>query len=96
MFGISCPTTALCAAAGQEGQIITPNEPFAAESTAVHTKLRRPHTVITRHPLKRVKGHRGGAKVSFRFHATGAAAHRFECWLSGRRVADAARRAATD
>ena len=87
MFAISCPTTALCAAAGQSEQIITSTDPFVTELAKTLGKSKRLQVVITRHPGKRVNPGKRGARVTFRFHAIGpgAKAARFKCKLGGRR-----------
>jgi hypothetical protein len=82
MFAISCPTTSLCAAAGQREQIITSSDPFAVDTPRALQKSKRLRVVITRHPGKRVKPRKGGARSTFRFHATGKVA-RFNCRLIG-------------
>ena len=87
MFAISCPTTSLCAAAGQSEQIITSTDPFVAELPKAPVGSKRLRVVITRHPGKRVNPGKRGARVSFRFHAigVGAKAARFRCKLGGGR-----------
>jgi hypothetical protein len=83
MFGISCPSISLCAAAGQSEQIITSTDPFAPDAikAPASRKSKRPRVVITAHPAKRVDRHKGGAKVSFRFHAIGKTT-RLQCKIS--------------
>jgi hypothetical protein len=86
MFGLSCPTTSLCVAAGQYEQIMTSTDPFAPDPVKVPaSKSKRPRVVITRHPGKRVNPRKGGVKVTFRFHAIGKAS-RFKCGISGRKL----------
>jgi hypothetical protein len=86
MFGISCPTTSLCAAVGQDSQVITSTDPFVQDvaKRPVRRGGRRPHVVITKHPAKRLNRRKGGVKVTFRFRAIGKAA-RFKCKTRGRR-----------
>lgn len=86
MFAISCQTTSLCVAVGQNEQIITSTDPFAAESPATLGKSKRLRVVITHHPGQRVKPGKRGVRVTFRFHAIGAGAKsaRFTCRLGGR------------
>lgn len=86
MFAISCPTTSLCAAAGQKEQIITSSDPFAVEPPETLRKSKRLRVVITLHPGKRVKPGKKGTRVIFRFHAIGADAKsaRFSCKLDSR------------
>lgn len=85
MFAISCPTTSLCAAAGQSEQIITSTNPFAAELLKAPGKSKRLRVVITHHPGKRVSPGKRGARVTFRFHAIGVGAMtaHFSCKLGG-------------
>jgi len=85
MFGISCPTTSFCAAAGAREQVITSTDPFAVDpvqSTA--GRAGRFRALITRHPAKRLNPRRRGVRVAFRFRAVGGKARRFKCRLSGR------------
>ncbi len=86
MFGISCPTTSLCAAVGTYEQIITSSDPFVAESPKLLGNSKRLRVVITHHPGKRVDPRRRGTRVTFRFHAIGAGAKvaHFKCRLDGR------------
>jgi hypothetical protein len=86
MFGISCPSMSLCAAAGQDHQIIVSTDPFVRDPVVGGRggKSRRPRVVITRHPPKRIGIRKKGVKVSFRFRAIGKAA-RFKCRTRGRR-----------
>jgi hypothetical protein len=86
MFGISCATTSFCAAVGQSFQVLTSTDPFARERANQPGKRRskRPRTVITAHPAKRLDPKKGGVKVRFRFRAIGKAA-RFQCKLDDRR-----------
>jgi hypothetical protein len=83
MFGISCQTTSLCVAVGQSEQIISSSDPFEAEMPEALRKSKRLRVVITHHPGKRVNPGKGGARVTFRFHAigTGAKSARFSCRL---------------
>jgi hypothetical protein len=84
MFGLSCPTTTLCVAVGQNEQIISSTNPFASDPVKAQPGgSKRPRVVITGHPAKRVRPHKGGVKVTFRFHATRPVT-RFKCKLSGR------------
>lgn len=85
MFGISCASTSLCVGVGAMEQIIVSRDPFAPESPKLGSqRSKRLRVVITHHPVKRVKPRRRGARVTFRFRATGKAA-RYECKLKGRR-----------
>lgn len=85
MFGISCPLTSLCVAAGQDSQIITSTDPFVRDAPKVPIgKSKRPRVVITAHPPKRVGHKKGGVKVTFHFRSIGKAA-RFKCKTEGRR-----------
>ncbi len=85
MFGVSCPSSSLCVAAGQDDQVITSTDPFAPDTpkTQVRSNPGRLLVVITGHPAQRLDPHKGGVKVTFRFHAIGRAAH-FKCKVSGR------------
>jgi hypothetical protein len=87
MFAISCPTTSLCAAAGQSEQIITSADPFTVDPPDAAGKSKRLRVVITYHPAKRVNPGKRGARVALRFHAVGAGAKaaRFRCKLDSRR-----------
>jgi hypothetical protein len=85
MYGISCPSEALCVAVGADRQIITSTDPFSVKSTAKLPsagKSMRPRALITSHPLKRVNPRKGGVRVGFRFRAVGAAKG-FKCTLRG-------------
>lgn len=84
MFGISCPTTELCAAVGASEQIITSRDPFAADQAERHGGKRRLRVLITHHPAKRVNPRKGGTRVTFRFRATAKGA-RFRCRVDARR-----------
>src|SRR5215207_8307819 len=85
MWGISCPSTALCVAVGQERKVIHSTDPFARDPVKRNLpdggKPRRPHAVITFHPGKRVEQREGGARVTFRFRSIGRAI-RFRCRLN--------------
>lgn len=84
MFGISCPTISLCAAAGQAEQIITSTDPFAPDPVKSQSRRgKRLRVMITHHPAKRVKPRKRGIRVTFRFRASGKVA-RFKCKLRGR------------
>jgi hypothetical protein len=89
MWGVSCPTTGFCAATGQERKVLVSTDPFVRDPVKKGLpkgkRPRRPHTVITFHPGKRVDSRRGGVKVAFRFHAIGKAAH-FKCRINHRRL----------
>ncbi len=87
MFGLSCPAASLCAAAGQDSQVLVSGDPFAPDSTPGPKgggSKKRPRVVITNHPAKRLKARKGGVRVAFRFHAVGAAS-RFRCKISRHR-----------
>jgi hypothetical protein len=86
MFGISCPTTLLCAAVGAYEQIITSTDPFAVDPPNAPGKAKRLRVALTSHPGKRVNPGKRGRRVTFRFHAVGASAKRarFRCKLAGR------------
>ena len=84
MFGISCPSGALCAAVGTNHQIITSTDPFSAEPLPAIGNPKRPRVKVTSHPPKRISPRKGGAKVAFRFRAIGRAS-RFKCKLDGPR-----------
>jgi hypothetical protein len=83
-FGLSCPTTSLCAAVGQGFRILTSTDPFAQDPKRPIRRSKRPHVVITAHPAKRIDGRKGGRRVAFRFRAIGSAAG-FRCKLDRRR-----------
>ena len=87
MFAISCPTTELCATAGQEYRLLVSADPFAPDEpkAAAGGKSKRPRVVITRHPAKRTEAQKGGTPVLFRFRAVGAKARGFRCKLAGKR-----------
>jgi len=84
-FGLSCPTTTLCAAVGQGFRIITSTDPFAKErpSGRPTRDSKRPRAIITRHPAKRVDMRKGGVRVAFGFRAIGDATG-FRCKLDDR------------
>lgn len=84
LFGVSCPTTALCVAVGNEDQVIFSTDPFAVEpifSGAERATGGRPRVAITWHPGQRVDRRAGGARVGFRFRGFGRIA-RFQCRLT--------------
>lgn len=85
-FGLSCPTTTLCAVAGQDYRVLTSVDPFAREAPMARgpRNSRRPRAVITRHPAKRLEMRKRGVKISFRFRAIGQATG-FKCKLDDRR-----------
>lgn len=88
MFAIDCASTELCAAAGQEYQLLVSTDPFApdrAKGEGAAGKSKRPRVVLTRHPAKRTEAKRGGTPVLFRFRAVGARARGFQCKLAGKR-----------
>lgn len=89
IWGISCPTAALCVGVGQERKVIYSTDPFAEDpikkGLPKGSRPRRPHAVITHHPGKRVERRRGGAKVTFRFRSVGRAI-RFRCRLNKRKL----------
>jgi hypothetical protein len=89
MWGVSCATTELCVAVGQERKAIVSTDPFAEDPVKKGLpkgkRPKRPHVVITFHPGKRVEGQRGGARVTFRFRSIGKAA-RFKCRINRRKV----------
>lgn len=89
MFGISCPSLALCVAAGQNDQIIASTNAFSPEPSKLHPvgqkgRKRRPRVTITWHPPKRVEARKDGARVGFRFR-TAVKSPRFKCKLNRRR-----------
>jgi hypothetical protein len=85
MFGISCSSTSLCVGVGAMEQIIVSRDPFAREPLVSGSRRsKRLRVVITHHPVKRVKPGKKGARVTFRFHATGKAT-RYQCKLENRR-----------
>src|SRR3954447_21824949 len=79
-FGVSCPSAALCAIAGNDGQIFTSTDPFAAgtpapanaEAGGKKTKHRkrpkRPSVRIAHGPPPGVEVPRGKVRVQFRFY----------------------------
>lgn len=85
MFGLSCASTALCAAAGSRYQVIASSNPFEPdEPKRAAGDGKAPRVLITAHPAKRVNPRKGGVKVTFRFRAIGKATG-FRCKTSGRR-----------
>lgn len=96
MFGVSCPSTSLCAVAGNDGQIFTSEDPFAessapAEKTGGKRKSkkrpRRPRTTIAARPPLGVEIHGGKVWVRFHFFARGHGQFRgFACKIDGRAV----------
>jgi len=89
MWGVSCPSTEFCIAAGQGRKVIVSTDPFAKDPVKGGLpngrKPKRPHAVITFHPAKRVEERRGGTRVTFRFRSIGKAA-RFRCRLNKRKL----------
>jgi len=86
LFGLSCPVPSLCVAAGQDSQVITSTDPFfrdVPEGLKRH-ESKRPRVFITGHPPKRLDHRKGGAKVTFRFRASGEASG-FRCKFDSRR-----------
>jgi hypothetical protein len=84
MFGISCSSTSLCVGVGAMEQIIVSRDPFTPEKQVGSSRRsKRLRVVITHHPAKRVKPGKKGARVTFRFHATGKAT-RYQCKLKAR------------
>lgn len=85
-FGISCPTTSMCVAVGQDSQVLTSTNPFVPDAVGPRKrrKAKRPRVRITRHPPKRLDRRKGGVKVGFRFRAIGKAT-RLVCKIDGRR-----------
>ncbi len=75
MFGISCAGVTLCAAVGQDSQVVVSADPFTPDPLAPSARGRskRPHVAITKHPARRVDSRQGGVKVTFRFRAIGKA-----------------------
>jgi hypothetical protein len=87
MYGISCPTPALCVAVGQDRKVITSTDPFAPSappSAAATGKAKRLRVTITSHPPKRSDARRGGVEVRFGFRADAVGVH-FKCRLAARR-----------
>lgn len=76
MFGVSCPTTGLCAVAGKEGQIFVGVDPFGEQPEPIKKKAprhrkrpKRPRTTIARGPSPGTEIHGRTVKVLFRFFA---------------------------
>ncbi|MEX2108230.1 MAG: hypothetical protein WD827_05010 [Solirubrobacterales bacterium] len=95
MFGVSCPSTSLCATVVIKGQIFTSKNPFVDPPAPVDNKgkgkgkkrPKRPRTTIALRPFPgvEIKGHT--YKARFRFFATnGAQVRGFACKLDGRPV----------
>jgi hypothetical protein len=81
-FGVSCPSTSLCAIAGTHGQILTSTNPFDPPPNPKPTKKakpkkkhrkhkgpKRPRAIIATSPPPGVEIAKGKAKVRFRFYA---------------------------
>ncbi|HEX5525983.1 MAG TPA: hypothetical protein VFX44_02160 [Solirubrobacterales bacterium] len=76
MFGVSCPTTGLCAVAGKDGQIFTSADPFTESSEPIKKKSarhrkrpKRPRVTIARGPEPGTEIHGHATKALFRFFA---------------------------
>ncbi len=78
MFGVSCPSTELCAVAAARGKIITVKAPFAAEPTEVtktakkrgkHRKRHRKHRRGPKRPKARLGAQPGPAIRTLNGHA---------------------------
>jgi hypothetical protein len=88
MFAISCASTALCVAAGQENQLLVSGDPFEPDTAPVAAGApggqdRRLRVTITAHPARRIDPRRGGVGVRFAFRASGAV-RGFRCTFAGR------------
>ncbi|HSS43382.1 MAG TPA: hypothetical protein VLK37_12630 [Solirubrobacterales bacterium] len=96
MFGISCPSTALCAIAATHGQILTSTNPFdpppapaptkkAKKKHRKHKGPKRPRAIIASRPPPGIEIARGKAKIRFRFFAANHASVRgYVCKLDKR------------
>ncbi len=77
MFGVSCPSTSLCAAAVNRGQIFTSDNPFEASAAPIKKKgkkkhrkrPKRPRTTIAAQPPIAIETNRHKVRVLFRFFA---------------------------
>lgn len=73
MFGISCPSLALCVIAAAEGQIATSTDPFAKSGTTVPTKKKRlrkrPRAIIAKVDDWRYRTGKRRIRARFRFFA---------------------------
>lgn len=95
-FGVSCPSTSLCAVASAGGQILTSSDPFATAPAPPKTtdkkkrnreRPRRPHVTIASQPPGAIELERRKLTARFRFFAQDHAQVRgFACKLDGRRV----------
>jgi hypothetical protein len=87
MFGLSCPTEALCVAAGKYGQLLTTTNPRATglPEPPPPASVPSPTTILQHHPKKRIRlGLRTPAPtVAFGFSAQGEAGS-FSCRLDSR------------
>lgn len=95
MFGVSCPSTSLCAVAAAYGQIFTTEDPFVEPPAPVKKKGRkrhrrrpkRPRTTIARSPEPGVQLDGRKLNARFRFFARNHVQVRgFACKIDGRPV----------
>ncbi len=92
LFGVSCPSSSLCVAAGNRGQIFTSEDPFARSPTPIvqagkkkRPRPKRPRTTIAKQPPPGIELHRRTVRVMFRFFARKHARVRgFVCQLDRR------------
>jgi hypothetical protein len=83
LFGLSCPTEALCVAAGKFGQILTTTQPNAT-GQPLPPPPPPPPTTVFRHtppPLIRLGVHGAAPTVAFNFGAEGTGPFWFRCKL---------------
>jgi hypothetical protein len=89
MFGVSCPSTSLCAIAAAEGTVVTSTDPFAGAGTTGKKRRRarhpkRPRTIIAKVDDWRHRTGKQRIRVRFRFYAR-SRVRGFLCRLDGRR-----------
>lgn len=94
LFGVSCPSTSLCTVSGNDGQLFTSTDPFAAspaprpvtgQRKRGRPRPKRPRTTIAEQPPPGVELRRGKYKARFRFFARKRAQVRgFWCRLDSR------------
>jgi hypothetical protein len=85
LFGLSCPTEALCVAGGKFGQLLTTTDPAATGQPLPPPPPPPPGTrlLAPRRRLIRLRLHQAAPTVSIRFAATGAASF-YRCQIDRR------------
>ena len=76
MFGISCPSSAFCAIAAAEGQILTSTDPFGDSPSPARQggqvrRPKRPRVILAHVDARSLRTKRARIKVRFRFYVKG-------------------------